>query len=148
MDSRGNVDFNAVFAESLFLKGQVSPARQMLDRILSKWPDDAIALSARARLLSRIGDHRAATIDAQRLVASYDTVAAYRVLLAQIYKANRDTRGAERTLWDGFRDLPGDEALYEQVRRIFVARGDKDGLARLKQDFEGERFSRLTKELA
>ncbi|MEP7316321.1 MAG: tetratricopeptide repeat protein [Sphingomicrobium sp.] len=148
LGDRANVDFNAVFAEALFLNGQVPPARQILDRILSDEPDDAIALSARARLFSRIGEHRGATIDAQRLVASYGTIATYRVLLAQIYKANRDSRGAERTLWDGYRDLPGDETLYEQVRRILAVRGDKDGLVRLKEDFDEERFSRLMKELA
>jgi hypothetical protein len=148
LGDRANVDFNSVFAESLFLKGQVAPARQILDRILSDEPDNAIALSARARLFSSIGQHRGATIDAQRLVASYGTIASYRVLLAEIYKANRDARGAERTLWDGYRDLSGDETLYEQVRRILAARGDKDGLLRLKEDYDGERFSRLMKELA
>ena len=148
LNDRANGDFNAVFAEALFLKGQTQPARQLLDRILSEEPDDIVALSARARLLSKTGDHRAATIDAQRLVASYDTIADYRVLLAQIYTANRDTRAAERTLWDGYRDLAGNETLYNAVRRILTARGDNDGLARLKQEYDEERFSRLMKELA
>lgn len=148
LNDRANADFNAVFAESLFLKGQAGPARQILDRILSDEADDAVALSARARLLSRTGDHRGATIDAQRLVASYGTIADYRVLLAKIYRANRDARGAERTLWDGYRDLPGDEKLYKEVQGVLVARGDKDGLARLKNDHDDERFSRLMKELA
>ena len=148
LNNRANGDFNAVFAEALFLKGQTQPARQLLDRILSEEPDDIVALSARSRLLSKIGDHRAATIDAQRLVASYDTIADYRVLLAQIYTANRDTRAAERTLWDGYRDLAGNETLYNAVRQILTARGDNDGLARLKQEYDEERFSRLMKELA
>ena len=148
LDVRANADFNAVFAESLFITGQLQPARQILDRILREEPDDAVALSVRARLLSRIGEHRGATIDAERIVASYDTVASYRVLLAQIYKANRDSRAAERALWDGYRDLPTDETLYEEVRRLLAARRDEDGLTRLKDDFNGERYSRLVKELA
>lgn len=148
LGNRANVDFNAAFAESLLLKGQVQPARQLLDKILAEEPDDPVALAARAQLLSRIGDHRAAMIDAQRLVASYDTIASYRVLLAKIYTANQDRRGAERALWDGYRDLPGDEILYGEVRRILTARRDQEGLARLAEDYNEERFSRLMKELA
>lgn len=145
---RSNVDFNAAFAESLFLNGQSQPALQILNRILDAEPDHAAALSARARLLSRNGAHRAATADAQRLVTSYDTVADYRVLLAQIYRANRDARWAERTLWDGYRDLPGNDQLYRQLQAMLVGRGDKDGLSRLKNDHDQERYSRLMKELA
>lgn len=148
LDDRANGDFNAVFAQSMMLKGQLQPARRILDRLLSNEPDDAVALSARAMLFSKIGDHRAALIDAQRLVASYDTVAKYRVLLAQTYKASQDGRGAERTLWDGYRDLPGDETLYNAVQQVLAARKDGDGLARLKEEYDAERFSRLMKELA
>lgn len=148
LNDRANADFNAVLAESLFLKGQVSPARRILDTILSDEADDAVSLSVRARLLSRIGDHRRAIIDAQRLVASYGTIADYRVLLAIIYRASRNARAAERTLWDGYRDLPGDEKLYKEIQKVLAARGDKDGLARLKNDHDEERFSRLMKELA
>lgn len=148
LDDRGNVAFNAVIGETLFLKGQVAPARQILDRVLGEEPDDAIALSARARLLSRAGGHRQATIDAQRLVASYPTIASYRVLLATIYRANDDKRSAERTLWDGYRDLPANETLYKEVRRVLMARGDREGLSRLENDFKEERFSQLMKELA
>lgn len=148
LNDRANVDFNAVFAESLFYRGQARPARQMLDRILGDEPDDAVALSARARLLSRSGDHRAATIDAQRLVTSYGKVPDYRVLLAEIYRASRDTRGAERTLWDGYRDLPGDETLYKELRRVLMARGDRDALSRFEIDYNEEKYSRLMKELA
>lgn len=148
VDDRANVDFNAAIAESLFLKGQPKPALQILNRILVAEADHAASLSARARLLSRKGAHRAATADAQRLVASYDTVADYRVLLAQIYRANRDVRWAERTLWDGNRDLPGNDTLYRQLQGVLVNRGDKDGLARLIRHHDQERFSRLMKELA
>jgi len=148
LNDRANVTFNAIFAESLFLSGRTQPARQILDRILSEEPDNATALSARARLLSRLGDHRAATIDAQRLVTSYGAVADYRVLLANIYRASRDRRGAERTLWDGYRDLPGHASLYQEVRRLIVARGDKDVLLRFETDYNEEKFSRLKKELA
>ena len=38
LNDRANAAFNAVFAESLFLKGQVRPAREILDRILSDEP--------------------------------------------------------------------------------------------------------------
>ena len=148
LGGRSNVAFNAVFAESLFLNGQAAPARQILDRVLSDEPDDAIALSARAQLLSRVGDHRRATIDAQRLVASYATIADYRVLLAAVYRASKDNRGAERTLWDGYRDLPGNETLYKEVRQVLISHGDREGLSRLKNDFNEEKFSRLMKELA
>ena len=148
LEDRANVAFNAIFAESLFLSGQTQPARQILDRILGDEADNATALSARSRLLSRSGDHRAAIIDAQRLVTSYGTVADYRVLLADIYRASRDRRGAERTLWDGYRDLPGDESLYREVRRVLVARGDNGALVRFEADYNEEKFSRLKKELA
>ena len=148
LDDRANVAFNAVFAEALFLKGQAQSARQLLDHILRDEPDNAVALSARARLLSRSGDHRGATIDAQRLVTSYGTISNYRVLLARIYRANRDTRGAERTLWDGYRDLPGDETLYKEVRQVLIARGDGEALSRLESVYHEEKFSRLKKELA
>ena len=148
MGERANVQFNAVFAEALSLSGQSGPARQILDRILRDEPDHAVALSARARLLSRSGDHRSATIDAQRLVASYGAIPDYRVLLANIYRASRDRRAAERTLWNGYRDLPGDETLFEEVRLLLNTRGDNDALSRFETDHDEERFSRLMKELA
>ena len=148
LDGRENVPFNAVFAESLFLKGQAGPARHILDRVLSEEPDDAIALSARARLLSRIGDHRRATIDAQRLVASYATIADYRVLLAAVYRANKDSRGAERALWDGYRDLPANETLYKEVRQVLMSHGNREDLSRLESGFNEEKFAQLMKELA
>jgi hypothetical protein len=75
-------------------------------------------------------------------------MAEYRVLLAQTYRASQDARGAERTLWDGYRDLPGNETLYQEVRRILIANGDKEALSRFESDFGEERFSRLIKELA
>lgn len=148
LNDRANVPFNAVFAESLFLRGQAREARLILDRILKDEPDYAVALSARARLLSRSGNHRGATIDAQRLVASYGATPVYRVLLANIYRASRDVRGAERTLWNGYRDLPGDETLYKEIRRVLIARGDKDALSRLETDQNEVKHSRLMKELA
>lgn len=148
VNDRANTNFNAVFAEALMMKGQMPAARQLLDRILASEPDHIVALSARARLLSKLGDHRAATADAQRLVTSYNTVADHRVLLAQIYRANRDGRWAERTLWDGYRDLPGNETLYRQLQQALAARGDRDGLARIKRSHDEERYSRLMKELA
>ena len=148
MDDRANAAFNAVFAESLFFRGQVSPARQILDRILSNEPDNAVALSARARVRSQSGDHRGATIDAQRLVTGYGTNADYRVLLADVYRASRNTRWAERTLWDGYRDLRGNETLYREVRRVLAARADSEALSRLESDHHDGKFSRLMKELA
>lgn len=148
LDDRANGAFNAVFAESLLLRGQARPARKILDRILSDEPDNAVALSARARLLSRSGDHRGATIDAQRLVASYGTKSEYRVLLAEIYRASDDARAAERTLWNAYRDLQGDEKLYNEVRRVVLGRGNKDDLSRLDNAYQAEKFSRLSKELA
>ena len=116
---RANANFNAVFAEALFLSGQVHPARQHYSIKSSPMnPDNAAALSARARLLSSIGessrryDRRAAP-----RCKLFDTIADYRVLLAKIYRANDDARGADRTLWDGYRDLPAMKSLYSEVRR-------------------------------
>lgn len=148
LDQRANVDFNAVVAHALFLTGKTGPAKTILDRLVAIEPDDRLALSARALLLSKIGDHRNAVADAQRLVTAYDTLADQRVLLARIYGANRDFRWAERTLWDGYRDLPGNETLYRQLQRNLAGRGDQEGLVRLKKGQDEIRFSRLMKEMA
>ena len=148
VEERANATFNAVLAESLRMKGQARQARQILDQILRTEPDNPFALSARALILSRSGNHREATIDAQRLVTSYGVVPDHRVLLANIYRASGDPRGAERTLWDAHRDLPGEEMLHEEVRRILNARGDRDALLRFETDYKEEKFSRLKKELA
>ena len=145
---RANVPFNAAFAEALEVRGQLQPARQMLDRILVKEGDNEVALGARARLQSAMGDHRRATIDAQRLVANYSTNPDYRLLLAKVYRASHDGRSAERTLWDGFRDLPVAESLYNEVRHILLARGDAEGVSRLDSGYQDDRFAQLLKELA
>ena len=148
LGDRANVPFNAVFAEALEARGQVQPARQMLDRILAQEGDNEVALAARARLLSAIGDHRRATIDAQRLVTSYATNPDYRLLLSKVYRASHDDRSAERTLWDGFRDLPVAESLYNAVRHVLMSRNDAEGVSRLDGGYQDDRFAELLKELA
>ena len=148
LGDRGNVPFNAVFGESLGVQRQWKPAREVLDGVLGIEADNEVALTARARLLSAIGDHRGAIIDAQRLTASYPIDPDYRVLLTQVYLAAGDKRNAERTLWDGYRDLPLSDSLYSGVRRSLMSRRDADGIIELDRAHEEDRFAQLLKELA
>ena len=143
-----NAHFNAVFGEALFVAGQRSAALTVLNSVLRIEPDEPVALAARARALSQAGNHRAAIIDAERLVASFDSQPDYRLLLADIHLAAGSQRGADRALWDGYRDLPANRLLYNAVRQVFLSRHDQDGLSRLDNDFEAERYSEVVKELA
>jgi tetratricopeptide (TPR) repeat protein len=148
LEDRENVPFNAVFAESLGARGDARLAKRILDGVLANEPDNAIALSARARLLSSLGDHRKATLDAQRLATSFPTNPEYRLLLASVYRASGDNRAAERTLWDGYRDLPLAESLYEEVKQVLTSRNDGEGVVELERAYNDKRFSQLLKELA
>lgn len=145
---RANVPFNAVLGETFVARGQAKTARELLDSVLSDEADNEVALAARARLLSALGDHRRAIADAQRLIASYANNPDYRVLLSKVYGASGDKRDAERTLWDGYRDLPLAESLYNEVRRVLMSRGDTEGAMQLGRGYEQEKYSQLLRELA
>jgi tetratricopeptide (TPR) repeat protein len=138
----------AVIAESLFLLGRHETAERLVDEALRIEPDQQVGLATRARLRSLAGDHVQAIADGQRLVASYGKSVENRLLLVDLYRKSGDLRGADRALWDGYRDFPADELLYKEVRRGLVSRGDKVGLEQLDRNFEAERYSELVRELA
>lgn len=148
VNTRANFPFNAVLGEALGAIGDIEAALRILDPLLALEPDNETALAARARIRLEKGDLRGATIDAERLVASYAANPDYRILLSEVYAASGDGRGAERVLWDGHRDLPNATILYESVRERLLKRGNTQESEQLRRGFEDEKFSQLLKDLA
>ena len=92
-----NLSSNAVIAESLALKGEVSQAKTLFDQILAKEPDHVYALRGRINLAIKTGAAKRAIIDAQRLVSVVPRSAQDRLLLARAYSAAGDQRQVDRT---------------------------------------------------
>ena len=63
-----NARANAVYAQSLALKGKLADAKRLFDLVLAREPDQAEALRGRSTIEARMGQAKLAIIDAQRLV--------------------------------------------------------------------------------
>lgn len=142
-----NARWNAVFAQSLALRGRFSEGKKLFDEVLEVEPDQVDALRGRSALEARTGMAKQAIVDAQRLVSVTPTTGDDRVLLAQAYSAARSQRDVERTLWQAFQDLPNDERVIAALRNMLVSTGDVDGARRLSDEYADRRAMRLKKEL-
>jgi len=142
-----NARWNAVFAQSAALQGELGDAKKLLDQVLDEEPDQVEALRARAALGSRSGQTKQAVVDALRLVTISPDNGGDRLLLAQAYQADGNRREVSRTLWKAIQDLPDDERVYKALKSVLASSGDRDGLRRVDQEFTDRRMGTLTKEL-
>jgi predicted Zn-dependent protease len=145
--THSNARWNAVFAQSLALRGKSDEARRLFDLVLEREPDQAEALRGRSSLESKIGQNKRAVIDAQRLVTISPNSGEDRVVLARAFLAAGNGDQVRRTLWDAFRDLPDDERVFSALKSVLASTGDADGLRRLNDEFNDRRGSKLLKDL-
>lgn len=131
--SADTADANAVVAESLALTGKLAQARKRFDDVLAFDPDNIIALRGRGLLFLRTGKVQYAIADAEKLVTLTPAVTSHRLLLARVYAAANNTRQAERTLWDAFRDIPADERIYSAL--VKLTKGDAGQQVALREEF-------------
>jgi predicted Zn-dependent protease len=144
--SQMNLSSNAVIAESLSLKGELSQAKTLFDQILAIEPDHVYALRGRINLRIRTGAARAAVTDAQRLVSVVPRSARDRLLLARAYSAAGDQRQVDRTLWDAFHEITANLRLYETLRSHVERSGGPEAAARVDAEFQQQQDTDLSRE--
>ena len=144
--SQMNLSSNAVIAESLALRGELSQAKTLFDQILAKEPDHVYALRGRINLEIRTGAARAAITDAQRLVSVVPRSDRDRLLLARAYSAAGDHRQVDRTLWEAFHEIPANLRLYETLRAHVERTGGPEAAARVDAEFQQQQDTDLSRE--
>lgn len=143
-----NIPANTVAAETMVLTGQGSAARPILDAVLELDPQNIDAIRARARLELSTGNRVAAVYDARKLVSLAPTSIRDRLLLTDCYLAGGDLRQAERSLWDAFHEVPGDEQLHAALRNLLLRHGQIDAAQSADREFADQQDLKFTKDLA
>lgn len=136
-----NANANAISAEALGNIGKSGPAKKRFDDVLAYDPGNAIALRGRSNLLLRMSKASEAIPDAEKLVTVAPTAARDRLLLARVYAAAGDAPQAQRTLWDAFRDIPGDEQIYRVL--LLQTRSDPIRQAQLQEEFKRQTATKI-----
>lgn len=136
-----NVEANAVLADAFGRSRKDVAAGQLFDAVLSYDSGNPIALRGRAELRLRTGQAKAAIPDAQKLVSILTKSARDRLLLARCYRAAGDPQQAERTLWDGFHDIPSSEPLFTILKT--GREGNAVAIASLTEEYTQRRNAEL-----
>ena len=145
-DNRASAaDAQAVYFDALAGVGRRREARAGLERILTRDVDNDIALGALAPLQLADGDKGAALNTARKLVTVDPTGVDSRLTLARCFVASGDRGAAERTLWDAFHDLRGEERIYTELRGYL--RGDTDQVRRLDAEYADQRKRLLSQDV-
>lgn len=140
-----NADANAIAAEALFHRGKYPEAAKRFDDVLAFDPGNAMALRGRANMLLRLGKAKDAIEDAGKLVTVAPNSSRDRLLLARVYSAAGDPQQAQRTLWDAFRDIPGDIQIYGALLQL--TRSNPDRRLTLQKEFERQTATKLSQGL-
>jgi predicted Zn-dependent protease len=142
-----NARWNAIYARALDAMGQSGSALKLYDLVLQTEPDQVDALEGRSALFTRLGRGREAVADAQRLVSAEPNSGPNRLILTKAFVAAGKPDEARRTLWDAFQDLPNDDRIFTELKRLLVSKGDTDGVRRLEDERTDRRFDELMQEL-
>lgn len=143
-----NVISNAIFGAALIRSGRAEEGLLRVDAALRVEANNREALEARALLRSRMGLHKEAIEDAQKLVAADQNSASGRLLLARIYAASGDADGARRTLWEAFHDLGDDRTIFDALKPLVARTDGAEAAKRLSQEFYDKRNEQLTRSFA
>jgi tetratricopeptide (TPR) repeat protein len=130
-----NADAVAVFATARDRQGDTATAKRLWDAVLSFDRTHLLALRGRADHYRRTGQYREALADARELVADNPAAPTDRLRLARTYQDMGDRALAESTLWDAFRDIPGNDLLYRSLHRFLVASGRTESLGSLRDQY-------------
>ena len=140
-----NVQANAVRAEALARGGNNAPAAALFDAVLSYDSGNPTALRGRADLRLRTGDVKDALPDAQKLVSVLPKSARERLLLARCYASVGNQALAERTLWDGFHEIPANDSLFAVLKQ--GKQGNVEAIASLTEEYTQQRNAELFREI-
>ena len=141
----GNLAANALYGAALAAVGQTVAGLDRLNAVLELDGGNADALRGRAKIRSRMGAHKLAIEDAQKLIASDRSAPQSRLLLANLYTSAGQIDNARRTLWDSFHEIPAERSIYEALRMI-VSRSDApSGVQLLTEEFNDQRNDKMTR---
>lgn len=143
--SATSAEANAVLGDALARLGQTGVAKNRLDAVISFDPGNATALRARAELELRMGQPKAAVVDAEKLTTVLPSSSKDRLLLARSYQAAGNSAAVNRTLWSAFQDIPADEKLFAALEA--TKKGDPDATRQLQEEFEHQRDAKLARGL-
>ena len=132
---------NAAAAEALGLTGQHGAAVKRFGDVLAYDPGNAMALRGQSKLLLRMGRPKDAIVGAEKLVTVAPEMADDRLLLARVFVAAGDPAQAQRTLWDAFRDIPGNERIYGALAQL--TRANPDQRVTLQQEFARQTATKI-----
>lgn len=131
----GNADAAAVYAEALAAGGRREQASTLLNAVLAFDGSNIFALRARTDLHLAAGRAGAALTDARRLVGESPTVAEDRLRLANCYVALGQPVQAESVYWQAFNEIPGNPAIYGELKAFLRRSGKADATASLDRRF-------------
>lgn len=140
-----NAEANAVLADALWRLGQGADATRRLNAVLAFDPGNATALRSRAELELRLGNSKAAVVDAEKLTTVLPSSAKDRLLLARAYSAAGNPSWTNRTLWSAFQDIPANEKLFAALET--TKKGDPDATRELQEEFDHQRDAQLARGL-
>nr|WP_314445841.1 tetratricopeptide repeat protein [uncultured Sphingomonas sp.] len=143
-----NVTVHALYGAALVQGGRNEEGLGRLNEVLALDSTSREALRARALLRSRMGKHREAIEDAQKLVSVDRDAAQGRILLARIFAAAGDADAARRTLWEAFHDIGADRAIYDALRPLVAKSDGVQAAQRLSQEFYDKRNQQMTRSFA
>lgn len=140
-----NADAHAVAANALGDTGRMREALKRIGDVLAFDPGNSAALRGRSEMLLRSGRAKDAVADAEKLVTVVPDSARDRLLLARVYTAAGDPQQAQRTLWDAFRAIPGDEQVYGAL--VQLTRSNPDRRLALRKEFDRQNVMKLSQGL-
>jgi predicted Zn-dependent protease len=136
-----NAEANAVLADALFRLGKLADAKSRFDAVIAFDPGNATALRGRSELELKTGDSGAAVLDAQKLVTVDPYSADDRLLLAHILASAGKADWADRTLWEAFQAIPGNEKIFAALQAS--KKSNIDATRELQDEFDRQRDTTL-----
>lgn len=123
--SPASMDARAIYFDALARLGRRQEARAGLQDVLTRDPDNDLALEAIAPLLADLGDRQGALNAARKLVTVVPASIDARLILVRSYELAGDRGTAERTLWDAFHEIPAAERIYTRLRAYLGPQSDE-----------------------
>ncbi len=120
-----STDVRALYATSLYEKGNVAVARDITDQILSEDKTNSDALLLRARISLKERDLTAALNDVQIVVRDFPMNEQARIVLADVFLAKKDAQRARQIYEEAVRDMPQNINLNRAYADFLLQSGDK-----------------------
>ena len=140
-----NLAANALYGAALATTGQTVAGLDRLNAVIGLDGGNTDALRGRAKIRSRMGAHKQAIEDAQKLIAADRSAPQSRLLLANLYSAAGQIDSARRILWDAFHEIPAERSIYEALRTFVSKSEGPSGVQLLTEEFNDQRNDKMTR---